>query len=76
MPIRRLLLPLAAIALILAACGGTSDTDAVRPFSEVQDSEFTFENDPTFPDRGIFRVVTTEAMICSIAWGSRRRRAA
>lgn len=66
----RFLLPLAAIALVLAACGGTSDGDAVRPFSEIQDSEFTFENDPGFPDRGIFRVVTTEPTICSIAWGT------
>ena len=69
MSIRRLLLPLAAIALVLAACGGTSDADGVRPFSEVQVGEITFENDPTFPDRGIFRVVTTEPTICSIAWG-------
>ena len=63
-------LPLAAVALILAACGSTAEAGGeVRPFSEVQDSEFVFENDPTFPDRGIFRVITTEAMICSIAWG-------
>ena len=63
-------LPLAALALILAACGSTAEAGGeVRPFSEVQDSEFVFENDPTFPDRGIFRVVTTEAMICSITWG-------
>jgi hypothetical protein len=65
----RLLLPLAAIALVLAACGGTSNADAVRPFSEIQVGEITFENDPGFPDRGIFRVVTTEPTICSIAWG-------
>jgi hypothetical protein len=65
---RRLLLPVVAIALLLAACGGTSDGE-VRPFSEIQDSEFIFENDPGFPDRGIFRVVTTEPSICSIAWG-------
>ena len=56
--------------MLLAACSGSSDAEGgVRPFSEVQDSEFAFENDPTFPDRGIFRVVTTEPMICSIAWG-------
>ena len=66
---KRLLLPLAAIALVLAACGGTSDGDTVRPFSEIQVGEITFENDPTFPDRGIFRVVTTEPTICSITWG-------
>ncbi len=66
----RRVLPLAALALILAACGSTAEAGGeVRPFSEVQDSEFVFENDPTFPDRGIFRVVTTEAMICSITWG-------
>ena len=63
-------LPLAALTLVLAACGSTAEAGGeVRPFSEVQDSEFVFENDPTFPDRGIFRVVTTEAMICSITWG-------
>lgn len=65
---RRLLLPAVAIALLLAACGGTSGGE-VLPFSEIQDSEFVFENDPGFPDRGIFRVVTTEPTICSIAWG-------
>lgn len=63
-------LPLAALTLVLAACGSTAEAGGeVLPFSEVQASEFVFENDPTFPDRGIFRVVTTEAMICSITWG-------
>ncbi len=69
MGFRRLLLPLAALALVLAACGATSDGEEVRPFSEIQVGEITFENDPTFPDRGIFRVVTTEPTICSITWG-------
>lgn len=59
----------AAATLVLAACGGSDDGAEVRPFSEIQASEFAFENDPTFPGRGIFRVETTEATICSITWG-------
>lgn len=56
--------------LIVAACSGSGDTSSeVRPFSEVQASEFTFESDPTNLERGIFRVSTTEAMICAIVWG-------
>lgn len=65
---------LLALGLVAAACGSGDDADAgadtvVRPFSEVQDTEFSFENDVTFPGRGIFRVVTTEPMICAIVWG-------
>jgi hypothetical protein len=41
----------------------------VRPFSEVQASDFVFEADPTNPGRAIFRVTTTEPMICAIVWG-------
>jgi len=59
-----------AVSVLLAACGGDADdASSVRPFSEVQANEFAFENDATFPDRGIFRVTTTEAMICAIVWG-------
>lgn len=63
-----------ALGLVAAACGSGDDANvaaetAVRPFSEVQDTEFSFENDATFPGRGIFRVVTTEPMICAIVWG-------
>lgn len=58
---------------MLAACadgGGESVPDTeVRPFSEVQETEFVFEADPTNPNRGIFRVITTEPMICAIIWG-------
>lgn len=64
---KRLALLVLGFGLLVAACGG--DGDAVRPFSEVQATEFVFENDPTFPDRGIFRVDTTEPMICAIVWG-------
>lgn len=56
---------------MLAACSGPvegSETE-VRPFHEVQASEFSFEFDPTNPSRGIFRVTTTEPMICAIVWG-------
>jgi len=65
----------AALMLVLAACGGTDSDESqvadreVRPFSEKQANEFVFENDPTFPGRGIFRVTTTEPMICAIVWG-------
>ncbi len=40
-----------------------------RPFSEVQASAFSFAPDPTDPSRAIFRVTTTEPMICAIVWG-------
>jgi len=61
----------AALALLATACASsTSSGDVeVRPFAEVQDSELVFENDPTFPGRGIFRMTTTEPMICAIVWG-------
>ncbi len=62
------------LILVVSACAGgndassTSDTQ-VRPFSEVQADEFVFEADPTNSERGIFRVETTEPMICAIVWG-------
>jgi hypothetical protein len=55
------------LGLLVAACGGTGS--AVRPFSEVQATEFVFEADPTNPSRAIFRMETTEPMICAIVWG-------
>lgn len=64
---RRLAILVLGFGLLVAACGGSGD--AVRAFSEVQATEFVFENDPTFTDRGIFRVDTTEPMICAIVWG-------
>jgi hypothetical protein len=60
--------------LILAACGG-DDGDAgsadvaVRPFAEVQAGDLVFEADAVDPNNGIFRVETTEPMICAIVWG-------
>jgi len=66
---------LAALPPAIAACGGDDDDSAaiaeavVRPFSEVQADEFVFEADPTDLERGIFRVTTTEPMICAIVWG-------
>jgi hypothetical protein len=67
---RRWLLAAVVVAALVAACGDTADDASdVRPFSEVQANEFVFENDPMFPGRGIFRVATTEAMICAIVWG-------
>jgi hypothetical protein len=43
--------------------------DGARPFAEVQAAPFAFEGDPTDPERGIFRVTTSEPMICAIVWG-------
>jgi hypothetical protein len=60
---------LAVVMLLAAACGGGDGEPEVRPFSEVQDGAFRFESDPTDPTRGIFRVTTTEPMICAIVWG-------
>jgi hypothetical protein len=59
--------------LIVGACSDSGD-DApagteVRPFREVQRGEFVFEADPLDPARGVFRVETTEPMICAIVWG-------
>jgi hypothetical protein len=66
-------LMMASVALVAAACGSDDDGRAsagdVRPFSEVQASEFVFEADPTHLERGIFRVTTTVPMICAIVWG-------
>jgi len=60
----------AVLALVAIGCAsGTSADVEVRPFSEVQASEFSFEIDPTNPARGIFHVTTTEPMICAIVWG-------
>jgi hypothetical protein len=65
---------LLTLMLLVGACagGGASETAVdveVRPFSEIQDGEVTFEADPTDPRRGIFRVTTTEEAICAIVWG-------
>ncbi|MGH9132644.1 MAG: discoidin domain-containing protein [Ilumatobacteraceae bacterium] len=63
----------AGIVLLAAGCGSGDDSGAsagdVRPFAEVQADEFAFEADPTNAERGIFRVSTTEPMICAIVWG-------
>ena len=60
-----------SVVVLAAACGSSDDTaaDDVLPFSMIQASDFVFEADPTNPDRGIFRVVTTENAICTIVWG-------
>ncbi len=47
----------------------TLDEVEVRPFSEIQDGEVSFEADPLDPSAGIFRVDTTEPAICAIVWG-------
>jgi hypothetical protein len=64
-----------ALAVTAGACGsdgdgpGATGSSSVRSFSEVQASDFVFEADPIDPQRGIFRVTTTEPMICAIVWG-------
>ncbi|MGD9701185.1 MAG: discoidin domain-containing protein [Acidimicrobiia bacterium] len=67
------MLMVASVVLVTAACGSDDDGGAaagdVRPFSEVQADEFVFEADPTNLARGIFRVTTTEPMICAVVWG-------
>jgi hypothetical protein len=67
------LVVLAAVALLAAACSDDTTSEStvgeLLPFEQVQDSEFTFEADPVDPGRGIFRVTTTEPMICTIVWG-------
>ena len=59
-----------SLAIVASACGSDGGSDDVLPFSEIQDSEFSFELDPLDPGRAIFRVTTTEPSICSITWGS------
>lgn len=62
------------VVLLAGACSsgngnGTNAATEVRPFSEVQATEFVFEADPTNPERGIFRVTSSQPMICAIVWG-------
>ena len=61
----------AVLVIGLAAFSGdnASQDVEIRPFEEVQAAEFVFELDPANPSRGIFRVDTTEPMICAIVWG-------
>lgn len=68
-PKMRVLLILIAVALMLTSCSSAESDVVVRPFDDVQASEVQFENDPTFPGRAIFRVTTTEPLICAIVWG-------
>ena len=67
----RRLIPLLALSLVAVACGGGAEEPEpeIRPFEAVQDSEITVENDPDVPGRAIFRVTTTEPLICAIVWG-------
>jgi hypothetical protein len=66
---------LLAAAVIGTACGddSTESEEAsegqLLPFEQIQTSEFAFEADPTDPNRGIFRVETSEPAICAIVWG-------
>jgi hypothetical protein len=57
-----LIVAVGAFALFVAACpGGSDESAAVRPFSEIQATEAVFENDPTFPGGGILRVNTEKS---------------
>jgi len=78
-PIIRLVTVLVAVAVLASACGSSNSgansavTDSglgeLLPFSQIQASDFVFEADPTDPNRGIFRVLTTDLAICAIIWG-------
>ncbi len=59
------------LMLLVTACGSGDDGSSgeLLPFADVQASDFAFEADPSNPTRGIFRVTTTEPMICAIVWG-------
>jgi hypothetical protein len=59
------------IVVFVTACGSDDpgSTRSVRSFDDVRASEMTFEADPLDPSRGIFKVTTTEPMICAIVWG-------
>ena len=77
---RRMRIPLRGLAALLmlvgvatvvigpVAAAGARPVD-VRPFAEVQASDIEFSRDPSDPSRGVFRVETTEPMICAIVWG-------
>ncbi len=70
---RRTTVTTAVLVVTLAACGASTSSKSsttVKPFSEVQASRLGFERDPSDPSRGIFRVTTTEPMICAIVWGT------
>lgn len=66
-------------AVLTVACGSSSESTSpasqgtiegeLLDFALVQENEFTFESDPADPGRGIFHVITTEPMICTIVWG-------
>ena len=63
---------LVAGACAFAGCGeddSSPSSTEVRPFADVQASDLEFEADPLDPTRGIFRVTTSEPMICAIVWG-------
>ena len=70
---KRLLLLLAGVGLLLAACGSSTGSESgetpVRPFSDIQANEFVFEAGTFDTSRTIFRVTTTEPAICAIVWG-------
>lgn len=78
-PLIRLVTVLITVAVLASACGSSNSNSAsaadgsgvgeLLPFSQIQASDFVFEADPTDPNRGIFRVLTTDLAICAIIWG-------
>jgi F5/8 type C domain len=71
---------LAATAAVAFAGGGRgsalvarASSVTVKPFADVQASDMVFERDASDPSRGIFRVTTSEPMICAIVWGPDRK---
>jgi len=70
-----------AVGALASACGSSDSASTessgvegaiegeLLPFSLMQEDGFVFEGDPSDPGRGIFRVRTTEPMICTIVWG-------
>jgi len=78
-PLIGLVAVLVTVAVLASACGSSNPDSAsavadsglgeLLPFSQIQASDFIFEADPTDPNRGIFRVLTTDLAICAIIWG-------
>jgi hypothetical protein len=79
-PIIRSIALLVVVTVLAVACGSSDDSSStgsssdvgegeLLDFALVQENEFSFEADPSDPNRGIFHVRTTEPMICTIVWG-------
>jgi len=81
----RLVALLTAVLVLATACGSNSESSGgglseseiaqgqiegeLFDFELIRGSDFLFEADSADPNRGIFRVVTSEEAICAIVWG-------